>query len=282
MNYLLQRKSGVEFYMEPREQGASFNFQSDYGHHTSKYESRIITKDGTLCFRRNSNTDESTSSLYFYTGSQNYDRKLLTSYDMSNSVSSTSTSAVATAYAVKQAYDKAVSAYNVGNHSHPYASSSHSHSGYASSSHSHSNYVSTSSSSYFESGSHDPYYTDKYNLGWSSYRWQQLASKYVYATNTYSLAIDNPVATLSDDTLDDVLDDVIIESPNVMRMSDDNGMNEKLVINVNALKQNRNAHLFVGEDDGGQTVVNESSLLALALLEIQKLKTEIKQIKGEI
>ena len=272
MNYLLQRKSGVEFYMEPREQGASFNFQSDYGYHTSNYESRIITKEGTLCFRRTSNTDESTSSLYFYTGSQNYDRKLLTSYDMSNSVSNTSTSAVATAYAVKQAYDKAVSAYNVGNHSHPYASSSHSHS----------NYVSTSSSSYFESGSHDPYYTDKYNLGWSSYRWQQLASKYVYATNTYSLAIDNPVATLSDDTLDDVLDDVIIESPNVMRMSDDNGMNEKLVINVNALKQNRNAHLFVGEDDGGQTVVNESSLLALALLEIQKLKTEIKQIKGEI
>lgn len=267
MNYLLQRKSGVEFYMEPREQGASFNFQSDYGHHTSKYESRIITKDGTLCFRRTSNSDENTSSLYFYTGSQNYDRKLLTSYDMSNSVSNTSTSAVATAYAVKQAYDKAVSAYNVGNHSHPYASSSHSHS----------NYVSTSSSSYFESGSHDPYYTDKYNLGWSSYRWQQLASKYVYATNTYSLAIDNPVATINDDTLDDVLDDVIIESPNVVRMSDDNGMNEKLVINVNALKQNRNAHLFVGEDDGGKTVVNESSLLALALLEIQKLKAEIKR-----
>ena len=281
MNYLLQRRSGVEFYMEPREQGASFNFQSDYGYHTSNYESRIITKEGTLCFRRTSNTDESTSSLYFYTGSNNYDRKLLTSYDLSNSVSNTSTSAVATAYAVKQAYDKAVSAYNVGNHSHPYASSSHTHSNYASSSHSHSNYVSTSSSSYFESGSHDPYYTDKYNLGWSSYRWQQLASKYVYATNTYSLAIDNPVATLSDDTLDDVLDDVIIESPNVMRMSDDNGMNEKLVINVNALKQNRNAHLFVGEDDGGQTVVNESSLLALALLEIQKLKTEIKQIKEE-
>ena len=282
MNYLLQRRSGVELYMEPREQGASFNFQSDYGHHTSKYESRIITKEGTLCFRRNSNTDESTSSLYFYTGSQNYDRKLLTSYDMNNSVSSTSTSGVATPYAVKQAYDKAVSAYNLANHSHPYASSSHSHSGYASSSHSHSNYVSTSSSKSFSTGSHDPYSSDRYNLGWSSYRWQQLASKYVYATNTYSLAIDNPVATLSDDTLDDVLDDVIIESPNVMRMSDDNGMNEKLVINVNALKQNRNAHLFVGEDDGGQTVVNESSLLALALLEIQKLKTEIKQIKGEI
>lgn len=168
-------------------------------------------------------------------------------------------------------------------HTHSnYASTSHTHSDYASNSHSHSNYVSTSSSSPFSTGSHDPYSSDRYNLGWSSYRWQQLASKYVYATNTYALAIDNPVATISDDTLDDILDDVIIESPNVMRMSDDNGMNEKLVINVNALKQNRNAHLFVGEDDGGQTVVNESSLLALALLEIQKLKTEIKQIKGEI
>ena len=74
-----------------------------------------------------------------------------------------------------------------------------------------------------------------------------------------------------------------------MRMSDDNGMNEKLVINVNALKQNRNAHLFVGEDDGGQTVVNESSLLALALLEIKNCKTnliekeeEISNLKGEV
>ena len=129
MNYLLQRKSGVEFYMEPREQGASFNFQSDYGYYTSNYESRIITKEGTLCFRRTSNTDENTSSLYFYTGSQNYDRKLLTSYDMSSSVSSTDTNTVATSYAVKQAYDRANSAYNVGNHSHPYAPSSHSHSG---------------------------------------------------------------------------------------------------------------------------------------------------------
>ena len=129
MNYLLQRKSGVEYYMEPREQGASFNFQSDYGHHTSNYESRIVTKDGTLCFRRSSNSDENTSSLYFYTGSNNYDRKLLTSYDLSSSVSSTTTQGVATPYAVKQAYDKAVSAYNVGNHSHPYAPSSHSHSG---------------------------------------------------------------------------------------------------------------------------------------------------------
>jgi hypothetical protein len=65
-----------------------------------------------------------------------------------------------------------------------------------------------------------------------------------------------------------------------MRMSDKDGLTEKLVINVNALKANKNAHLFVGEDDGGKTVVNESSLLALALLEIQKLKQEIKDIKG--
>lgn len=115
--------------MEPRESGNAFGFQSDYGQYVSNYESRIITKDGTLCFRRSKDSDVSTSSLYFYTGSNNYDRKLLTSYDMSNSVSNTSTSAVATAYAVKQAYDKAVSAYNVGNHSHPYASSSHTHSG---------------------------------------------------------------------------------------------------------------------------------------------------------
>ena len=93
--------------------------------------------------------------------------------------------------------------------------------------------------------------------------------------------MDNPCATVSDNTIDDVLDDVIIESPNVMRMSGDDGMNEKLMINVNALKQNKNAHLFVGEDDGGKVVVNESSLLALALLEIQKLKAEIKLIKGE-
>ena len=48
------------------------------------------------------------------------------------------------ANAVKQVYDKVVtaqsradSAYNLANHSHPYASSSHTHSGYASSSHTH-------------------------------------------------------------------------------------------------------------------------------------------------
>lgn len=129
LNYILQKRSGVDFYIEPREVGNAFGFQSDYGQHTNNYESRIYTKDGTLCFRRSKDSDVSTSSLYFYTGSNNYDRKLLTSYDLSSSVSSTTTQGVATPYAVKQAYDKAVSAYNVGNHSHPYASTSHSHSG---------------------------------------------------------------------------------------------------------------------------------------------------------
>ena len=128
------------------------------------------------------------------------------------------------------------------------------------------------------------YYSDTYNLGWSQARWQQCTAKYGYFTNTYAAAIDDPVSTITDnsidDVLDDVLDDIIVQSPNVMRMSDKDGLTEKLVINVNALKANKNARLFVGEDDGGKTVVNESSLLALALLEIQNLKQEIKDIKG--
>ena len=66
---------------------------------------------------------------------------------------------------------------------------------------------------------------------------------------------------------------------NYSHLSYEDGLNEKLVINVNALKENKNAHLFVGEDDGGKTVVNESSLLALALLEIQKLKQADSIIK---
>ena len=138
MNYILQKRSSVDFFMEPREVGNAFGFQSDYGYHTNNYESRIVTKEGTLCFRRSNNDNASTSSLYFYTGSNNYDRKLLTSYDLTSSVTSSNSSLVATAYGVKQAYDKAVSAYNLANHSHPYASTSHSHSNYASSSHSHS------------------------------------------------------------------------------------------------------------------------------------------------
>ena len=137
MNYILQKRSSVDFFMEPREVGNAFGFQSDYGYHTNNYESRIVTKEGTLCFRRSNNDNASTSSLYFYTGSNNYDRKLLTSYDLTSSVTSSNSSLVATAYGGKQAYDKAVSAYNLANHSHPYASTSHSHSNYASSSHSH-------------------------------------------------------------------------------------------------------------------------------------------------
>ena len=207
-------------------------------------------------------------NVYYGNNGDTTDKRLLNSSNLSNSVSSTG-STVATSNAVKQAYDKAVQAYNIGNHSHPYASSSHSHS----------DYMPKASTTYFESGSHDPYYTDSYNLGWSSYRWQQLSSKYVYATNTYSSAIDNPVSTVADNSIDNVLDDIVIESPNVMRMSDKEALNEKLVINVNSLKENENAHLFVNADDGGNVVVNESSLLALALLEIQKLKQEIKNMK---
>ena len=197
------------------------------------------------------------NNVYYGRNGDTTDARLAKATEV-NSVSTTANNALSKA---NNAYDKAVSAYNVGNHPHPY--------------------LPTSSSSYFESGSHDPYYTDKYNLGWSSYRWQQLASKYVYATNTYSLAIDNPCATISDDTLDGVLDDVIIESPNVMRMNDENGMNDKLVFNVNALKQSPNAHLFVGEDDGGNIVINESSMLALCILELQKVNSSKKELENK-
>ena len=131
------------------------------------------------------------------------------------------------------------------------------------------------SSSYITTGSHDPYSSDKYNLGYSGARWNQCSAKYGYFTNTYSLAIDNPVSTINDISLDNVIDDVIIESPNIITMSDE--MNGKLVINVNALKENKNGHLFVSEDDGGRVVINESSLLALALQEIKKLKEKVKK-----
>ena len=131
------------------------------------------------------------------------------------------------------------------------------------------------SSSYITTGSHDPYSSDSYNLGYSGARWNQCSAKYGYFTNTYSLAIDNPVSTINDISLDNVIDDVIIESPNIITMSDE--MNGKLVINVNALKENKNGHLFVSEDDGGRVVINESSLLALALQEIKKLKEKVKK-----
>ena len=67
-------------------------------------------------------------------------------------------------------------------HSHSgYASSSHSHSGYASSSHSHSDYMPTDSSTTVWTGSHSPYYSNSYNLGWSQERWQQMCAKDVFA-----------------------------------------------------------------------------------------------------
>ena len=66
-------------------------------------------------------------------------------------------------------------------HTHSnYASSSHTHS-YASTSHSHSDYMPTKSTTTLWSGSHSPYKTLTYNLGWSQERWAQIASRDVYA-----------------------------------------------------------------------------------------------------
>lgn len=116
MNYILQKKGSVDFYMEPREAGNAFGFQSDYGQYYSGNETRIITREGTLAFRGN-------GGLAFYTSSSNADRKLLTTYDLSSSVSSTSTESVATPYAVKQAYDRGNNAYSLANTASSNASS---------------------------------------------------------------------------------------------------------------------------------------------------------------
>lgn len=135
MNYVRVAKSSISFYLEPRENLTAFVFQSDYGEYdASDYESRIATPYGTLSFRGNKDP-----GLFYYTKESNCGRKLLTTYDLNDSVSSSSSIHAATSLAVKTAYDKA-------NHSHPYASSSHTHSGYASSSHSHSEYASSSHS----------------------------------------------------------------------------------------------------------------------------------------
>ena len=156
------------------------------------------------------------------------------------------------------------------NHTHSgYASSSHTHSGYASSSHTHSDYLPKESTSICLSGSHSPYYTNTYNCGWSSQRWQQVSAQNGYFDNSYLFAVDNPVATVSTLNLDNVIDDIIIEDSTTIQRS---GFNDKLVINVNALKENDNGHLFISEDDGGNVVVNEGNLLALALQEIKKIK----------
>ena len=71
--------------------------------------------------------------------------------------------------------------YSTTSHTHSnYASSSHTHS-YASTSHTHSGYMPTDSSTTLWSGSHSPYRTLAYNLGWSSERWQQVAARDIYA-----------------------------------------------------------------------------------------------------
>jgi hypothetical protein len=71
-----------------------------------------------------------------------------------------------------------LTAYNYDDYCAPYY---HSHYEYADSDHYHDGYVASSSNNWFESGSHDPYYSNSYNLGYSSYRWQQVCAANVYA-----------------------------------------------------------------------------------------------------
>lgn len=201
---------------------------------------KIYTTQGILSMHGN-------GVYYGWNGTTN-DTRLATTSEVNN-VSGVANNALSNA---SNAYNLANSAYNLANGK-----------------------LSQYSSSYITTGSHDPYYSDSYNLGYSGARWNQCSAKYGYFTNTYSLAIDNPVSTINDISLDNVIDDVIIESPNIITMSDE--MNGKLVINVNALKENKNGHLFVSEDDGGRVVINESSLLALALQEIKNLKEKVKK-----
>ena len=201
---------------------------------------KIYTTQGILSMHGN-------GVYYGWNGTTN-DTRLATTSEVNN-VSGVANNALSNA---SNAYNLANSAYNLANGK-----------------------LSQYSSSYITTGSHDPYSSDSYNLGYSGARWNQCSAKYGYFTNTYSLAIDNPVSTINDISLDNVIDDVIIESPNIITMSDE--MNGKLVINVNALKENENGHLFVSEDDGGRVVINESSLLALALQEIKNLKDKDKK-----
>lgn len=71
-----------------------------------------------------------------------------------------------------------LTAYNYDDYCAPY---NHSHYEYAYSDHYHDGYVATSSTDWFESGSHDPYYSNSYNLGYSSYRWNQVCAANVWA-----------------------------------------------------------------------------------------------------
>ena len=215
---------------------------------------KIYTTQGILSMHGN-------GVYYGWNGTTN-DTRLATTSEVNN-VSGVANNALSNAndasYSASSALSNASNAYNLANSAYNLANGK----------------LSQYSSSYITTGSHDPYSSDSYNLGYSGARWNQCSAKYGYFTNTYSLAIDNPVSTINDISLDNVIDDVIIESPNIITMSDE--MNGKLVINVNALKENKNGHLFVSEDDGGRVVINESSLLALALQEIKNLKEKVKK-----
>ena len=98
-----------------------------------------------------------------------------------------------------------------------------------------------------------------------------------YFPNMYSYVIDNPVSTVMDNSLNSVIDDVIIENHNDLSRIDSKS---RLMLNISKLKENSSSHLFIDTDINGKPVVNESSLLALALQEIKNLKQEIKDIKN--
>ncbi|MGL5715723.1 MAG: hypothetical protein ACRCX2_22060, partial [Paraclostridium sp.] len=121
------------------------------------------------------------------------------------------------------------------------------------------------------------------NLGYSASRFNQVSAISGWFDNKYALAYDLPVSpNLKISNKINVLEDIHIEDTvNVksVRMDD---KQDRLVINVNQLKENENAHLFVSEDEGGNTYVNESSLLALALQEIKNLKEELRELKSII
>ncbi|CEI72922.1 phage tail spike protein [Romboutsia hominis] len=157
-------------------------------------------------------------------------------------------------------------------HTHNYASSSHNHSGQTIN-------PDTVTCRAFGNGysilMHSSLDGNGKNLGYSGSRFNQVSANYGYFNNMYNLAIDNPVSTYKDTSLNDVLDSIIIESPNVVCK---NFAEEKLLININELKNHPNAKLFT-KKHGDLDMINESSLLALALQEIKSLKEEVKLLK---
>ena len=84
----------------------------------------LSTNDFTNTFKTKLNGISTSANNYSLPSS------VVHSSELSSSATSTSTTTAANLKAVKTAYDK-------GNHSHPYAASSHSHSGYAASNHTH-------------------------------------------------------------------------------------------------------------------------------------------------